>query len=419
MLDLTEAIERAKLLADDSGLLSQESYDLLTSKIDDTDLYPFTMAIVNLGIRPRTGRKVEADAEASVRRFLGQAVEDEPVADTSDYDAIPGILEGAGIAISRDGKVSFYKSNIPGIYKQKLPQSLPLSTAVRLWEQQLEIADSERSRIQPLQDALARLRQQVSQRLKTKNQPTINVINTTLSDLENYGFDSRSQSQTTKDISYGIEQVFDMVMSSNWIQAIPTIDSIQETLEAYGEQQIDNYEQNLYVWDALDKLEQLQASDPELFASLVQGLGGVSAKLCAALRAQDFSQYADSYNGPEQILKFYITFGTLRELVDRYAREAGVEDLAEGIVDLVVGGGWLDTELENALRKAYNYHMPISIVYTNDTDEGIIETESSGRKPIEPMELDSSTYYELLDAFEKVLGPAIKEDTQSLREDLS
>lgn len=272
-LDLTEAIERAKLLSDDSGLLAQESYDLLTSKLEDTELHAFTMALVDLGIRPRTG-KVDDVSRRLLARVLGQAAPEEAFPD----EDLREVLENAGISVSKDGKVTFYKSNIPGLYKDRL-QALPLETAIQVWEQQLEIADSEKEKAEGLQNTLTQLKRQVQERLRTKSSPTVAVINTTLSSLENYGFDPRSVSKTTQGISKGIEQVFEMIMSSNWIQALPAIENIQEVLEQYTATQVSDYEQNLFIWDALDRLSSLKVEDPASFQATVEGLGGVIARL--------------------------------------------------------------------------------------------------------------------------------------------
>jgi hypothetical protein len=86
-------------------------------------------------------------------------------------------------------------------------------------------------------------------------------------------------SKTTQGISKGIEQVFEMIMSSNWIQALPAIENIQEVLEQYTATQVSDYEQNLFIWDALDRLSSLKVEDPASFQATVEGLGGVIARL--------------------------------------------------------------------------------------------------------------------------------------------
>lgn len=55
MISLSDAVERARTMAGDDGLLYQESYDLLVSKLDETDRYAFTMALLDNGILTRTG----------------------------------------------------------------------------------------------------------------------------------------------------------------------------------------------------------------------------------------------------------------------------------------------------------------------------------------------------------------------------
>jgi hypothetical protein len=39
------------------------------------------------------------------------------------------------------------------------------------------------------------------------------------------------------------------------------------------------YAQNLFIWDALDRLSSLKVEDPASFQATVEGLGGVIARL--------------------------------------------------------------------------------------------------------------------------------------------
>jgi hypothetical protein len=59
MINLQDAIERAKLAADESGLLSIYAYDRILEQLAEKDQYPFTMALVDLGIITKHGN-VEA-----------------------------------------------------------------------------------------------------------------------------------------------------------------------------------------------------------------------------------------------------------------------------------------------------------------------------------------------------------------------
>ncbi len=72
MLDLTEALERASLMSDDSLLLSEQSYELLVDKINEEDLYPFTMGLLERGI---IVKHATATTDASVEDKLVKAAQ--------------------------------------------------------------------------------------------------------------------------------------------------------------------------------------------------------------------------------------------------------------------------------------------------------------------------------------------------------
>jgi len=66
-LSLDEAIESAKLSAGPDRIIQQQYYEELLQKLPDESRYPFTMALAELNIGPRTGRREAAEA---VARFL-------------------------------------------------------------------------------------------------------------------------------------------------------------------------------------------------------------------------------------------------------------------------------------------------------------------------------------------------------------
>jgi len=100
-IDLTDAIERAMLMAE-NNLLPQSSYDLLTQKLKDEDLHSFTMALVDRGIITKTTRREEPEKKSlnseKISKFLmtkrmAQMFGDfdsDPLADPSDvYEDAP------------------------------------------------------------------------------------------------------------------------------------------------------------------------------------------------------------------------------------------------------------------------------------------------------------------------------------------
>jgi hypothetical protein len=66
-LTLDQAIESAKLQAGSDRIIHQQAYELLLQKLDEKEKYPFTLALAELNIGPRTSYK---EASAAVSAFL-------------------------------------------------------------------------------------------------------------------------------------------------------------------------------------------------------------------------------------------------------------------------------------------------------------------------------------------------------------
>lgn len=66
MIELQDAIERAKLAADEDGILSAYTYDQIVHELNDGDKHAFTMALVDLGINTRRGSVESLAAIAKV-----------------------------------------------------------------------------------------------------------------------------------------------------------------------------------------------------------------------------------------------------------------------------------------------------------------------------------------------------------------
>lgn len=81
MISLSDAVERARTMAGDDGLLNQESYDVLVEKLDETDRYAFTMALLDNGILTRTGMLDKPEGKSLEALIYGQeqAEDKEPV----------------------------------------------------------------------------------------------------------------------------------------------------------------------------------------------------------------------------------------------------------------------------------------------------------------------------------------------------
>jgi hypothetical protein len=74
MITMEDAIERARLAADDDNLLSQEMYNRLCSQLNDAEKYAFTIGLVDLGIQTKLGTK---ESRKIVAKVLGKGYTEE------------------------------------------------------------------------------------------------------------------------------------------------------------------------------------------------------------------------------------------------------------------------------------------------------------------------------------------------------
>lgn len=361
MLNLQEAIERAQLMADESGLLAHQSYDLLVDKLDEVDIYPFTMALVERGIVVKnasvstkvTSQQIEDKLVKSAQSFSQQSPSglwlpdsmEEDYPEDGEYesfleespfkwptenapaevpvdepnmegDAIREALEAAGVRITPEGKVEMYRQNLPGIYKDKLPQGpLPLETAVKYYDQILDMTDAEQQRLNELLDLLTRLSNQTYE------------IESSLEDLNAYKFSPMSRSKSTQAISQGLENAKALVGQGDWAGAEKALDELRDTLAAYEGERGAAYDQSLSILDALDRLAELKTSDPDAYQQVISGLGAMPMPVAASKYEED---YYDDHGHVEEdfeyddrdISKLVISEKYLQEIVDEQAETA-------------------------------------------------------------------------------------------------
>jgi hypothetical protein len=332
MLDLSEALERAELMSDDSLHLSEQSYELLVDKLAEEDIYAFTMGLVDRGIMVRQAQKAERTSSSIEDKLVrcGQSfteqspggvwlpsgwdegdeeeLQDEDLQEVQDgeyesflestpftwphseggdpvgpnVDELRDVLENAGIRITPDGKVEMYKSHIPGIYTDKLPQgALPADIAVKYYDQILDSADMEQTKLDGLLDLLTRLNSQTYD------------LEMSIEDLQNYGYSPASRSESSQAISTGLAQVQDMVESGNWNGAQRVINDLRGTVDVYRGERESAYDETLAVADALNRLADMQEDDPESYGQVVDSLGAMPY----AAQKKAFGEY--DYDEPD------------------------------------------------------------------------------------------------------------------------
>jgi rubrerythrin len=311
-ISLDDAVERAKLMSDNSGLLAQESYNLLLNALGDEDRYAFTMALVDHGIISKQGntdrvRKLLGNPQTTVlvqdsltsdqylankfaniakRQLNAQYEIDEegnpitsyggtekaPFQDNSaapanvDQEAVNNLrstLENFGISIDPQGKVSFYKSSVPGIYTDRLPQSMPLESALAYYQQVSAIAGKEAEKATRILDSLAKLSVQE------------NDISTILEDLKGVKFSQQSKSDFIVGISKNLESLVSTLSSDANAKMVEYIQELESNFEQYKFDQEAKRDQFDVTADVLSELTDAKENHPELYNAVITGLGGI------------------------------------------------------------------------------------------------------------------------------------------------
>lgn len=303
-IELTDAIERAELMSD-NGLLPQQSYDLLIQKLDDEDRHSFSMALVDRGIVVKLSKKVSVtppeevfNPEKIAQQFVQR--EDSPLwvpstwdddeewyelgdedleevsdlnlnvgessymaEESQDVQKIRNVLESNGVSMNSDGTVNFYKSSIPGIYKDKLPQAMPLEKAIEYFDQVLDMTDSQQAKMDDFIDLLSRLTSETYD------------LEYSLEELENYKFSPQSRDEFTSGIAQNLEMLRESVSGGNWDAAQNVLEDMKASVDQWLSDKDQHYDTHLELVDALDTLADMKAQDPDSYNKILEGLGGV------------------------------------------------------------------------------------------------------------------------------------------------
>lgn len=333
---LQDAIERAELMAGEGGELKQESYNMISRSLEEKDIYPFTIALVERNINVRTGNIRAKDEDMdSMTDILYEDDEDYVVDDDEDSDDIvekiaraaqtfkqksPGglwvpeeyaeeddipvyvqtdegeeelvedisdediewegtpeeynefedvqkirkELEEAGIYVDKDGMVSFFKSNVPGLYTTQIPMKpMPLDNAFKYYEQSVNSVDREQTRVNDLLDLLSRLTSATYD------------IQFALEDLGKFKYSPDSRSKDVQNIAEGLDNVKSDINSGDWGKSQESLDDLKGLLDYYTEEQQSKYKQSVDVMGILDKLMDIKEFEPNKFKHIYKDLGAV------------------------------------------------------------------------------------------------------------------------------------------------
>ena len=283
MISLSDAIERASLMSTD-GSVNQESYKLLISELDEFDHHAFAMALVDRGLQVRTGNISIASKFKAVAQALTDDTEwwdpstdinnnkiEEPVPEASDdiFGEVSQnieILEQAGIKLDPEGKVQFYKSSLPGLFTDRLPQAMDIPRAITYYEQLLNSHDTEENKISGMLDLLSRITSQTQD------------IQNSLIEIENYKFNPNSKNENIKNIAVGLSNIVGYITGGNWNAAQKELESLKQLSDGYLDQRRERYDTDLNVIDALDRMMDMFEHNPEQFQQAVSGMGAIAKK---------------------------------------------------------------------------------------------------------------------------------------------
>lgn len=303
-INLQDAIQRAELMSEE-GLLPQQSYDLLIQKLDDDDRHSFSMALVDRGIIVKLSKKASVklpeemfDPEKIAQQFVQREdsplwvpstwdedeewyeLSDEDLEEVSDLNLNVGessyvaeenqdiqkirdILESNGISMNSDGTVNFYKSSIPGIYKDKLPQAMPLDKAIEYFDQVLDMTDSQQTKMDGFIDLLSKLTSETYD------------LEYSLEELENYKFSPQSRDEFTSGIAQNLDVLRGSISEGNWSAAQNVLEDMKASVDQWISDKDQHYSTHLELAEALDTLAGMKEQDPDSYSKILEGLGGV------------------------------------------------------------------------------------------------------------------------------------------------
>ena len=268
MIELQDALERAKLAADGEGLISSYTYDRIVEQLDFADRHAFTMALVDLGIVTKHAsmddeehmshvlamgsdsfeESKEDNRKASiVEDFVKVAqqftqspgglwvpetyldedvqVEDSDIVDSQDYSSpeseqpavkepdffekydvshIQSVLEEYGVHVSAEGMVTLYSQNLPGLFNEKVPLR-PMPL-----ESAVELFTGKVTAIDKERGKIAELQDVLSSLNSDFSEIEGNLVslsdkfNSAFGDLEKFNYVSKESDEIVQQISQGL-----------------------------------------------------------------------------------------------------------------------------------------------------------------------------------------------------------------------
>jgi len=267
---------------------------------------------------------------------------DEDVVDSSLYDLYDlerhkGVLEDAGIKIDRNGMVTFYQTNIPGVYKDQIPMKpVPMDKALALLESNSKMVEQEQGRVKSLQDVLSRLNGEFSG-LDSSVQDVISNFDDVLSLLEQFKYSEKSMNQDISAIASGLTTIRNFLSESGpeledfaygLGQHTDVITDMQSKLDWYYQSQYEKGSGKQGVVEAMEVFMDVYQNDPETFSRLVTDMGGIAASFKRAFFVQKMSTFKDTGRlVTEEDIRLVHSYG-VKNPDDFFSMDTGVLDRA-------------------------------------------------------------------------------------------
>lgn len=297
-IQLNDAIERAKLAADDTGMLSPYIYQMILKSLPEGERYYFTLGLVDLGIQTKFASKEDERHMKSVLkrslRFTNKQLKDvrkesQAAHESGDIGVYLDALSEIGLHINQEGLVSFYNFNIPGVYMDKIPmRPVTMEQAKDILEKKYSTSDKGVDTVTGLLDSVAR----INTALKNARDSLTEIYNESnnLTELmQNSHYNNRSPDEDIRNAVITLEGLTEYLngLSENGLDEISrnlmgfedyinnSFDSLDYLRYTRDEMSIKNYDYS----QVLTNLIEIRDSDPEYFYDSVRGMGGIIGKL--------------------------------------------------------------------------------------------------------------------------------------------
>lgn len=451
-LQFSDALERAKLATDESGMLAPYTYNQLMEALPEEEKYPFTMALVELGIQTKWASFSKREQQ-DLRRFIDDESPEESeltavasfaerlvkVAqqfvqspgglwmpsslqeDETDTDEVEDVIDEYEVAdediVGEEFIDEFSDYNDPGYVEgirdvlEEEGISVDSEGNVSFYQANIPGIYTEQIPMTPMPLDLAYKRyyqsfstaQKEQERVKgvldavSRMTPEMGDLLNTRDLLAEVKFSPKSKNKLVQSIAVGLNDLNQILVDPDWYKIQPMLDSLKSNLEIYVQQYMSQEENSYKVLDALDRLKDLQENDPERFSEAVGGYGAL-----AAFRRMSQKYYPYNYN---QLVKVLPEEGRY----PYYSEEEGPDIRSSDKWDQFYEGDqpYIKIEIgEDYIKNRVRQENPA--IQGVMLEEEVSEWMDFFKKYFMNISLDNPSYMEFCDDFEVTMVPGDK-----------